>query len=74
MTPKLLKFATAVALGFGLVGCEQALFPEGLPRTQFERYDRLRGRYVSPDQANKFGGSEPALRDRLSPYRPYYYR
>jgi hypothetical protein len=50
-----------------LFGCEKPLFPQNLPRTQYERYDRLRGRYVPAQQLNAFGGSEPALRERLSP-------
>lgn len=58
----------AAAAGFG--GCEKALFPENLPRTQYERYDRLRGRYVPKDQQNAYGGAEPALRPRLTPYQP----
>ncbi|QNN24851.1 hypothetical protein HED60_22075 [Planctomycetales bacterium ZRK34] len=53
----------------GLGGCEKALFPENLPRTQYERYDRLRGRYVPKDQQNNYGGAEPALRPRLTPYQ-----
>lgn len=48
-------------------GCEKPLFPENMPRTQYERYDRLRGRYTPAEQANVYGGSEPALRERLSP-------
>lgn len=53
----------------GLAGCEKPLFPDDLPRTQYERYDRLRGRYVPAQQSNRFGGTEPALRERLSPPR-----
>ena len=49
------------------VGCEKPLFPQNLPRTQYERYDRLRGRYVPAEQFNAYGGTEPALRERLSP-------
>jgi hypothetical protein len=51
-------------------GCEKPLFPEPTARTQYERYDRLRGRYAPAEQNNVYGQSEPALRDRLSPYRP----
>ncbi len=51
----------------GLCGCEKPLFPEGLPRTQYERYDRLRGHYTPAEQTNPYGGSEPALRERLAP-------
>ena len=50
-----------------LVGCEEPLFTSDLPRTQFERYDRLRGRYVPMDRMAARGGSEPSLRERLTP-------
>jgi len=59
-----------VAAAAGMGGCEKALFPEELPRTQYERYDRLRGRYVPQDQRNAYGGAEPALRPRLTPQQP----
>ncbi|MAE59989.1 MAG: hypothetical protein CMJ49_01385 [Planctomycetaceae bacterium] len=48
-------------------GCERALFPENLPRTQFERYDRLRGRYVPTERYDRYGDTSPALRERLTP-------
>jgi hypothetical protein len=51
-------------------GCEPALFPERLPRTQYERYDRLRGRYAPKERTDMYGVATPALRERLSPYRP----
>jgi hypothetical protein len=51
----------------GLMGCEKALFPEDLPRTPYERYDRMRGRYVPPSQRDAVGGESPALRERLTP-------
>lgn len=50
-----------------LVGCEEPLFTSDLPRTQYERYDRLRGRYVPMEQMTARGHAEPSLRDRLSP-------
>ena len=50
-----------------MMGCEKPLFPDNMPRTQYERYDRLRGRYIPAEQANAYGGAEPALRERLSP-------
>lgn len=53
----------------GVGGCEKPLFPQDMPRTQYERYDRLRGRYVPGQQVNNFGGTEPALRERLTPPR-----
>jgi hypothetical protein len=53
--------------GVFLGGCEEPLFTSDLPRTQYERYDRLRGRYVPMERMSARGGTEPSLRDRLSP-------
>jgi hypothetical protein len=64
------RFWMVGLMGLGaatLGGCEKPLFPETMPRTQYERYDRLRGRYIPSQQMNVYGGSEPALRERLSP-------
>jgi len=58
------------ALLLAATGCEKALFPESSYRTQYERYDRLHGRYVPMEEVNVYGGSEPALRARLTPRRP----
>lgn len=58
-----------LGLVVGIAGCEKPLFPRDLPRTQFERYDRLRGHYVPAEQINVYGGFEPALRERLTPPR-----
>lgn len=61
---------TGLALGAGLAaaaGCEPALFPENSPRTQYERFDRLRGDYRPADQPGQGGDSDPALRQRLAP-------
>ncbi len=52
-----------------MAGCEKALFVENMPRTQYERYERLRGRYVPAQRFGPGGKPEPALRERLSPYR-----
>lgn len=48
-------------------GCEDRLFVENLPRTQFERYDRLRGRIVPKEKRDVNGKFVPALRERLQP-------
>jgi len=48
----------------GVVGCEEPLFTETMPRTQYERYDRLRGRHVPAEQFDR-PGTDPALRERL---------
>ena len=46
-------------------GCQQALFPENAPRTQFETYSILRQEYVPTEQPDVFGNPRPALRARL---------
>lgn len=48
------------------VGCQRALFPENAPRTQFERHDRLRNRWVPLEETDDFGNPRPALRARLT--------
>ena len=53
----------AVAAG----GCEKALFPEGTPRSPYDRYAILRGQERQQTQKNIYGGDEPALRERLRP-------
>ncbi len=67
---KPLVIVAALLASAGLAGCEKPLFPEPTARTQYERYDRLHGRWTPAVQTNVHGGTEPALRDRLSPYRP----
>lgn len=48
-------------------GCQQPLFPESAPRTQFERYDTLRSGAAPAEEPDVFGRPQPALRARLSP-------
>ncbi|MEY3141520.1 MAG: hypothetical protein RLY21_13 [Planctomycetota bacterium] len=55
-----------VGLAFGAFGCQRALFPQDLPRTQFETYDKMRQRYVPLEEPDVFGTPQPALRARLS--------
>ncbi len=55
-----------VAANFAF-GCQKPLFPEDLPRTQYERYQTLRGKYRSAQEQNVYGGNQPALRERLAP-------
>jgi len=64
---RLLAIVAMVASLWVAGGCEKPLFPNDMPRTQYERYDRLRGRTVPAEQQNAYGGTEPALRERLSP-------
>lgn len=47
-------------------GCQRVLFPENLPRNQFETHDRMRQRYVPLEEPDVFGTPQPALRARLS--------
>jgi len=49
-------------------GCEKPLFPENLPRTQYERFDRIRGIYTPKENIGPTGDTQPALRERLTPY------
>jgi len=60
-----LCLAAALAAGATVAGCQKPLFPGDLPRTQYERYDRLRGRSVPAERQTARGQSEPALRERL---------
>jgi len=55
-------------MGGLLSGCDKPLFPERLPRTQYERADRLRGEFAPQQRRGRYGDPEPALRDRLTPY------
>jgi len=48
-------------------GCQKALFPQDAPRTQFERYDTLRGGATPAEEPDVFGRPQPALRARLTP-------
>ena len=48
-----------------LGGCQRALIPSDLPRSQFETYDRMRQRYVPLEEPDVFGTPQPALRARL---------
>lgn len=60
-------FAAATLLG--MTGCQRALFPSDLPRTQFETYDKMRQRYVPLEEPDVFGTPQPALRARLGQQR-----
>ena len=53
---------TALLLG----GCQQALFPKGEPRTQFDKHDRMQGAYIPLQEPDVFGKPQPALRARLT--------
>lgn len=57
-----------VLVGLLSAGCQQQLFPEDLPRTQYERFDRVRGTYTPSERVGPYGDPVPALRQRLTPY------
>jgi len=54
-------------LAGGVGGCQRALYPDGATRTQYERYQTLRGEYRPPRQRTALGEERPALRQRLAP-------
>jgi len=55
-----------VLAALACTGCQRVLFPENLPRNQFETHDRMRQRYVPLEEPDVFGTPQPALRARLS--------
>ena len=59
----------SVLLVVVLGGCQRALFPPNEPRTQFQAYDRLRGRDAPETVPDEFGNPRPALRARLGQQR-----
>jgi len=60
---------TAVVLGLALLatagGCQRSLFARNNARTQFERFELMRGDYRPADEPDVFGNPQPALRARL---------
>jgi len=62
---KAVWIVTVLIAAAALMGCEQKLLSDKQPRTQYERYDRLRGRYVPPTQRGPYGEEVSALRERL---------
>ncbi len=62
-----LGFAVLVGWASALGGCEKALYPDGMTRTQYERYQTLRGEYRPPRKMTALGEERPALRERLAP-------
>ncbi len=56
-----------VAIGLLLGGCQKPVFPEDQPRSQYERYNSLRGRDTATTQLDAFGRERPNLRERMRP-------
>lgn len=61
----------ALALGvlgvFVSVGCREALFTERDERSQYDRYDRVRGQYEPTFLYDEFGDQVPNIKGRLTP-------
>ncbi len=63
----LLLMLASVVMSSGIGGCNKTLFPENTPRSQYERYDALRGRERPTTEPGPYGVAQPALRERLRP-------
>ncbi len=63
----ILGLAVLVGGAGALGGCQKALYPDGSTRTQYERYQTLRGEYRPPRKTTALGEERPALRQRLAP-------
>lgn len=64
------KTITLLTLGLtflSLTGCNQSLFDDETPRSQYERYSLLRGEYRPMRESNRAGLDRPNLRERLAP-------
>lgn len=48
-------------------GCQRSLFNQNEARTQFERFELMRGEYRPAEEPDVFGNPQPALRARLLP-------
>ncbi|MDX1565658.1 MAG: hypothetical protein R3236_09645 [Phycisphaeraceae bacterium] len=60
----------SICLAAVAVGCQKSLFPSGVPRSQFEMYDKSRGQWVPRETEGYKGRKEVDLRKRLKPHRP----
>lgn len=58
-----------VVMGWALLGCQQGLFPDDVPRTQYERFDKRRGVFRPEETTDPRGVPVPDLRARLSVYQ-----
>ncbi len=67
LTARCISCGILLAATIAASGCQKALFGDELPRTQYERYQVLRGKYRPEHTENAFGAQRPALRQRLAP-------
>lgn len=57
---------TAVLLGAAVMsGCVKPLFPKDEPRTQYDRFDRVRGKDVPARVTDPYGTPRENTRERL---------
>ncbi len=49
-----------------LAGCQKALFPKDVNRTQFDSHDQMRRGFTPLQEPDVFGNPQPALRLRLT--------
>ncbi len=59
--------AAAALAAASLAACNQPLFSERNPRTQYDRYDRARGQFAPAYLEDEYGRKEPNLKGRLDP-------
>jgi hypothetical protein len=60
-----LRIASALVLLAALGGCGGALLADDEPRSQYDRYDALRGQRPPAGIEDEFGITKPNLRGRL---------
>lgn len=62
-----------LAVSSGLLGaCQSSPFPDDAARSQYDRYDELRGRGRSVKQTDAYGRTDQDLHERLRPLEPGY--
>jgi hypothetical protein len=61
--------AAVCLLAVALIGCQGSPFPQDTPRTPYERYQGLHGRYREAGRTGARSSDDPRLRERLSGLR-----
>lgn len=63
---RLLAAALLAAIGLSLSACSKPLLSPTRDRSQYDRYDRVRGQFVPQYIEDEYGRRTPNLRGRLS--------